>query len=67
MKEERSGVLRHPDQRRRLSAYGLLIVNAVTHFSQEVADYDRATEFEVIGAKLIDLSAREWNEFSLAA
>jgi hypothetical protein len=39
-----------------LSGYGL--VNAVTHFSQEVEDYDRATEFEALGGKLIELSHR---------
>jgi hypothetical protein len=63
--EERNGVLRHLINGGDLSAYGL--VNAVTHFSQEVADYDRATEFEVMGGKLIDLPAREWNELALAA
>ena len=39
-----------------LSAYGL--VNAVTHFSQGVEDYDRATEFEALGGK-VDRSARQ--------
>ena len=63
--EERNGVLRHLISGGDLSGYGL--VNAVTHFSQEVVDYDRATEFEVMGGKLIDLPAREWNELALAA
>lgn len=39
---ERAGVLRHLIVEGDLSAYGL--VNAVTHFSQDVDDYDRATE-----------------------
>jgi hypothetical protein len=30
-----------------LSAYGL--VNAVTYYSDDVEDYDRATEFEALG------------------
>jgi hypothetical protein len=55
---ERSGVLRHLIEEGDLSAYGL--VNAVTHYSQDVADYDRATEFEALGGSLIELSASEW-------
>ena len=55
---ERSGVLRHLIAQADLSGYGL--VNAVTHFSQELEDYDRATEFEALGGKLIELSAPEW-------
>lgn len=56
--EERAGVLRHLIVEGDLSGYGL--VNAVTHYSQEVEDYDRATEFEALGGKLIELSASEW-------
>lgn len=55
---ERAGVLRHLTVGGDLSGYGL--VNAVTHYSQEVADYDRATEFESLGGKLIELSSAEW-------
>jgi hypothetical protein len=55
---ERSGVLRHLIEEGDLSAYGL--VNAVTHFSQDVDDYDRATEFEALGGRLIELSSGEW-------
>jgi hypothetical protein len=33
------------------------LVNAVTHCSQEVADYDRATDFEALGGQLIELPA----------
>lgn len=63
--EERNGVLRHLISGGDLSGYGL--VNAVTHYSQEVADYDRATDFEALGGKLLDLSAREWQEIATAA
>lgn len=55
---ERTGVLRHLIAEGDLSGYGL--VNAVTDYSQEVEDYDRATEFEALGGKLIALSAGEW-------
>jgi hypothetical protein len=62
---ERSGVLRHLIAEGELSGYGL--VNAVTHFSQDVHDYDRATEFESLGGKLIELSAAEWKGLAEAA
>jgi hypothetical protein len=55
---ERSGVLRHLIAEGDLTGYGL--INAVTHFSQEVEDYDRATEFEALGGKLIELPASDW-------
>jgi hypothetical protein len=55
---ERTGVLRHLIEGGDLTAYGL--VNAVTHFCQELDNYDRATEFEALGGKLIELSASEW-------
>jgi hypothetical protein len=62
---ERSGVLRHLISQGDLSGYGL--VNAVTHFSQEPEDYDRATEFEALGGKLIELAAPEWKGLAEAA
>ena len=62
---ERSGVLRQLITAGDLSGYG--IVNAVTHFSQYVDDYDRATDLEALGGKLIDLPVREWQELSTAA
>ena len=55
---ERSGVLRHLITEGELSGYGL--VNAVTHYSQEIDDYDRATEVEALGGKLIELGTAEW-------
>jgi hypothetical protein len=55
---ERTGVLRHLIEDGELSAFGL--VNAVTHASQEIEDYDRATELEVLGGKLIELPGSEW-------
>ena len=41
-----------------LGLYGLL--NAVTRASQEVSDYERATEMEAMGGALLDTSDREW-------
>jgi len=62
---ERSGVLRQLVVEGNLSGYGL--VNAVTHYSHEVENYDRATEFEALGGKLIDLSPSEWKGLAEAA
>jgi hypothetical protein len=62
---ERSGVLRHLIEGGDLSAYGL--VNAVTHFAQDVDDYDRATEFEALGGRLIEQSTAEWEAVAQAA
>lgn len=62
---ERAGVLRHLIREGDLSGYGL--VNAVTHYSQEVDDYDRATEFEALGGKLLELAASEWKGLAQAA
>ena len=62
---ERAGVLRHLIVEGDLSAYGL--VNAVTHFSHDVEDYDRATEFEALGGKLIELPSHEWQQLAKAA
>lgn len=62
---ERAGVLRQLIVAGDLSAYGM--VNAVTHFSHDVQDYDRATEFEALGGKLIELPSSEWKELAEAA
>ncbi|MTW13413.1 DUF932 domain-containing protein [Pseudoduganella eburnea] len=62
---ECAGVLRHLVSDHHLNGYGL--VNAVTGYSQEVADYDRATEFEELGGKLLELSPSEWKHLAEAA
>jgi len=62
---ERAGVLRHLIVEGDLSGYGL--VNAVTHYSQDVEDYDRATELETIGGKLIELAVHEWKGLAEAS
>lgn len=63
--DECSGVLRYLIEGGELSGYGL--VNAVTHYSQALDDYDRATEFEALGGKLIELPAQEWRQLAEAA
>jgi len=61
-KEEQGGVLRHLIEGGDLSGYGLL--NAVTAFAQDVADYDRATELEAVGGRLLDLTPAAWKSLS---
>lgn len=62
---ERVSVLRHLIEGGDLSKYG--IANAVTRTSQDVADYDRATELERIGGNIIDIDSREWKPIAMAA
>ena len=63
--EEGKGILRHLADGGDLSRFGLY--NAVTRYSQDVEDYDRATEFERIGAKVIELPKKDWKVLSEAA
>jgi hypothetical protein len=63
--DERTGVLRHLIEDGELSGFGL--VNAVTHYSQKVESYDRATEFEALGGRLLELTAPEWKGLAEAA
>lgn len=62
---EGSAVLRALAEGGDLSRFGLY--NAVTRASQDVEDYDRATDLEAVGAKIIELPKREWREIALAA
>ena len=48
-----------------LTGFGL--VNAVTGYAQEVDLYDRSTELEAIGGRLLDQGAKEWSELAEAA
>lgn len=55
--QERGSVLSHLIEGGDLSAWG--VVNAFTRASQDVEDYDRATEFEEIGGTLAGMERRE--------
>jgi hypothetical protein len=55
---ETSSVLRHLIRGGDLSAWGL--ANAVTRTAEDVADYDRATELEAAGGRVIELSPSDW-------
>ena len=56
-------MLKHLIQGGDLSAWGL--GNAVTRAAQDVASYDRATEMESIGGKVIELSPAEWRTMAV--
>jgi len=62
--QERSGVLRSLIAESDLSGYGL--VNAITGYAQEVDNYDRATELEQLGGRLLDQSKAEWEALTTA-
>jgi hypothetical protein len=38
----------------------------VTRTAQDAADYDRATEIEAMGQKVLDLTPAEWRTISTA-
>ncbi len=64
-KEETGGILAELIQGGDLSRYGLHA--AVTRHSQNIDDYDRASELEAIGGKVIELKPTEWAEIAKAA
>ena len=62
---EQSSILRKLIEGGDTSQYGLL--NAVTAYSQDVTDYDRASELEELGGKIVDLTEAEWQPIAVAA
>lgn len=62
---EKKTVLRHLIEGGDLSRYGLF--NAITRTAEDLADYDRATDFERIGGKVIELPANDWKRIAEAA
>lgn len=59
---EGKGVLRHLIEGGTLSRFG--IYNAITRQAQDVECYDRATELESIGGKVIELARHEWQQIA---
>ena len=64
-KQEGSGILRHLIEGGDISRYGVL--NAITRFSQDVEDYDRATELETAGGAVLEMRAKDWRDIAQAA
>ena len=61
---ERGSVLTHLIRGGDLSQYGL--VNAVTRAAEDADDYDRATAFETLGGRIVELPRAEWTALSEA-
>jgi hypothetical protein len=61
---EHSGVLQHLIKGGDLSQFSLM--NAVTRASQDVSDYDRATDLERIGGDILELKGRSWEHIATA-
>ena len=59
---ERKSVLQHLIEGGDLSRYGLH--SAITRASQDVANYDRATELEKVGGRVIELAPSEWKKLA---
>src|SRR5262249_7416164 len=62
---ESGNVRRHLIEGGSLTRYGLHA--AVTRTAQDVADYDRATELEYAGGRIIELPKTDWDEIAAAA
>lgn len=60
---ERKGVFAELLRGNQMSAYGL--ANAITRYSQDVESYDRCTELEALGGKVIELSATDWRTLAV--
>ena len=63
--EEGKSILRHLIEGADLTRFGLY--NAVTRASQDLESYDRATDFERMGAQIIELPKTEWTTLAKAA
>lgn len=62
---EQTDILRNLIKEGDLTRWG--VANAITRTSQDIEDYDRATEFERLGGKVINLNPKEWEEVAVAA
>lgn len=63
--EDNSDIMRHLIEGGDLSQYG--VMNAVTRTAQDQDSYDRATQFEIGGSKVLDLKPTQWNQIADAA
>ena len=63
--EERKSVLTHLIEGGDLSLYGM--ANAVTRTSQDVESYDRATELEEMGHKILIMTKKQWHSINALA
>lgn len=62
---EKSSVLKHLIEGGTLSRYGLF--NAITRAAEDATDYDRASEMERVGGRVIELPRNDWEAIAKAA
>jgi hypothetical protein len=62
--ETQAGILSHLISGGDFTRYGLM--NAVTRQSQDESDYERATQLEIDGARIIELPKQDWSRLALA-
>ena len=62
-KDEKEGVMDHLYRRGDYTLYGLS--NAITEMSQTVDDYDRASELEEVGYKVLNMSRTQWKRMNV--
>ena len=62
--DDRGGILRHLINGGDLSQWGL--ANAVTRYSQDVSDYDKATDLESLGGQIIEMKPTDWTAIATA-
>lgn len=65
MQHEQEGILGHLIEGGELSLYGL--GNAVTRYAQDVKSYDRSTELENIGYRVMTIPPAKWNAITSTA
>ena len=62
---EKSGVLRHLIEGGDLSRWGL--ANAITRAAADCDDYDRASDLEAFGGRVVEMPQASWREIAVAA
>lgn len=62
---EKTSVLKHLIEGGDLSRYGLF--NAITRTAEDLDSYDRASDFEKLGGKVVELPQNEWKVLAEAA
>lgn len=63
--EEKGSIMEHLLRGGQFTKYGLH--SAVTRYSQDVESYDRASELERIGGRIIELAPKDWQAIAQAA
>ena len=62
---EQSSVLKHLILQGDLTRYGMHA--AITRAAEDIESYDRASQFEELGGRIIELPKSEWRELAMAA